>query len=283
MAFFWRRNKEDKFFYDVLSLPDMEPIPLRIKSIVGLTSPFAVSTIKRETFDKLPDFKSRTAWFENYRKKNNKFWPNEECSDRDDVLLSLVRKDRLEFLLQRLLDENEFLSRGGIRALSKFHKENPYSVTVEDMEYTITYDPGDSTSQIFGGNSNWRGPVWIPINYLIIQSVRRYGKFYGDSLLVEYPTGSGNKMNLTAVANELTKRVISLFTKDANGNRSIYNAYNWFYKKQENKDLILYYEYFHGDSGKGLGASHQTGWTALIADLIQDYKHEEKLVAEVIE
>jgi hypothetical protein len=273
-------NHEDRFFYDVLSLPGKEPVPLRIKSIVGLTSLFAVSTISRKTLNALPDFKRRTSWFETYRKKNQKFWPNEERGDYEEVLLSLVRRDRLVYLLERLLDEKEFLSPGGIRALSKYHREHPYSVTVEQTAHSITYDPGDSTSEIFGGNSNWRGPVWIPINFLIIQSIRRYGTFYGDTLLVDYPTGSGNKMNLCQVADELTRRVVSLFVTDASGDRSIYGPYNWFYKQPENEDLVLFYEYFHGDSGRGLGASHQTGWTALVAELIRDYKGEEAAAKE---
>jgi hypothetical protein len=264
-------NKEDKFFYDVLCIPGSEPTPLRIKSIVGLTSLFAVSTISRQTLNKLKDFKTRSSWFEKYRKNNNKFWPNEERGDGEEILLSLVKQDRLVYLLDRLLDEDEFLSEGGVRALSKYHKENPYSVTVEGNHYTISYDPGDSTSDIFGGNSNWRGPVWLPINFLIIKSIRRYGEFYGDNLMVEYPSRSGTRMNLCKVADELTLRVIHLFRKDSEGNRKLYGDYNWFYKQKGNEDLVLFYEYFHGDSGSGLGASHQTGWTALVAELISEY------------
>jgi len=264
-------NEEDKFFYDVLCVPGAEPLPLRIQSIVGLTSLFAVSTIKKSVFDKLKDFQKRITWFEHYRKRNNKFWPNEERGDGEEILLSLVRQDRLIFLLERLLDEDEFLSPGGIRALSKRHEEHPYSVTVEGNLYTIRYDPGDSTSDIFGGNSNWRGPVWIPINYLIIQSIRSYGEFYGDNLLVECPARSGNKMNLSQVADELTRRVISLFEKGVNDERRLYGKYKWFYQKPGNEHLVLFYEYFHGDTGRGLGASHQTGWTALVAELISEY------------
>ena len=264
-------NEEDKFFYDVLNVPGSNPISLRTKSIVGLTSLFAVSTIDKKALDKLNDFKKRITWFENYRKKNNKFWPNEERRDGDAILLSLVRQDRLVYLLERLLDEEEFLSPGGIRALSKYHEKNPYSVQVDGNWHTIQYDPGDSTSDIFGGNSNWRGPVWMPINFLIIQSIRKYGEFYGDSLLVECPTRSGNKMNLCQVADELTRRVISLFEKDSEGNRRFNGEYNWFYKQPGNEHLVLFYEYFHGDGGKGLGASHQTGWTALVAELISEY------------
>jgi hypothetical protein len=265
-------NDEDKFFYDVLVVRGNEPKPLRIQSIVGLTSLFAVSTIESHVFEKMKDFKKRTAWFERYRKQNNRFWPNEERSDGKELLLSLVRKDRLVYLLKRLLNENEFLSPGGIRALSKKHELEPYSVTVDNVQYTIRYDPGDSTSDIYGGNSNWRGPVWMPINYIIIQSIRSYGNFYGDTFKVECPTGSGTMMNLLEVADELTKRVISLFEKDEHGNRRIYNdEYSWFYKQPGNENLVLFFEYFHGDTGKGLGASHQTGWTALVAQLISEF------------
>jgi hypothetical protein len=263
-------NEEDKFFYDVLNRPGGEPVSLRTKSIVGLTSLFAVSTIEKRALDQLKDFKKRISWFEGYRKKNNKFWPNEERGDGEEILLSLVRQDRLVFLLQRLLDEEEFLSPGGIRALSKYHRKHPYSVEFDGYWHTIQYDPGDSTSDIFGGNSNWRGPVWMPINFLIIQSIRKYGDFYGDSLLVECPTRSGNKMNLCQVADELTRRVISLFERDAAGYRHFNGEYNWFYQQKGNEHLVLFYEYFHGDNGKGLGASHQTGWTALVAELISE-------------
>jgi len=270
-------NEEDKFFYDVLCVDGSAPLPLRIQSIVGLTSLFAVSTIERKALSKLTDFNKRMLWFENYRKKNKKFWHNEERSDSDEILLSLVPKERLIYLLQRLLNEDEFLSEGGIRALSKYHEENPYSVKVDGNMYTIRYDPGDSTSDMFGGNSNWRGPVWMPLNFLIIQSIRNFGDFYKDNLLIEYPTGSGIKKNLEQVAMELTKRVISLFEKDADGNRRLNGEYNWFYKKPGNEHLVLFYEYFHGDNGKGLGASHQTGWTALVAELISEYGKKGKL------
>jgi hypothetical protein len=264
-------NEDDKFFYDVLCVKGADPIPLRIQSIVGITPLYAVSTIGKLQLDRLVDFKKRMTWFEHYRIKNNKFWPNEERSEDGEILLSLVQKERLISILERLLDESEFLSPGGIRALSKYHEQNAYSVELDNQTYTIQYDPGDSTSDLFGGNSNWRGPVWMPINFLIIQSIRSYGDFYGDTLLVEFPTGSGIQMNLIQVANELTKRVISLFEKDSTGQRRFNGEYNWFYNQPGNEHLVLFYEYFHGDNGKGIGASHQTGWTALVAELISEY------------
>jgi hypothetical protein len=184
-------NEEDKFYYDVLCLHDGSSIPLRIQSAVGLTSLFAVSTIHKEVLQKLTDFKKRINWFENYRKSNGRFWPNEERSDSDEILLSLVPRERLVPILQRLVDEAEFLSEGGIRALSKYHEANPYSVEIEGTKFSITYDPGDSTSDMFGGNSNWRGPVWMPLNYLIIRSLRNFGAFYGQDLQIEFPSRSG--------------------------------------------------------------------------------------------
>ncbi|HEV2352950.1 MAG TPA: glucosidase, partial [Puia sp.] len=262
-------NEEDRFFYDTLSIGG-SPVQLRIQSIVGLTTLFAVSIIGKDTLHKLTDFRKRITWFESYRLKNKRYWPNEEHSDGEQILLSLVPQKRLVYLLERLLNEEEFLSPGGIRALSKFHEKNPYAINIGGVDYHIKYDPGDSTSDFFGGNSNWRGPVWIPINYLIIQSIRQYGKFYGDGLLVEYPVGSGRQLSLQQVADRLTERVVSLFVKDSTGSRPLHGKHNWFYRKPGNEDLLLFYEYFHGETSHGLGASHQTGWTSLVAQLIPE-------------
>jgi hypothetical protein len=263
-------NEEDKFFYDTLSIAGSTPLQLRIHSIVGLTSLFAVSIIEKKSLDKLNDFKKRIAWFENYRIRNKRYWPNEERSDGEKMLLSLVPQKKLVDLLARVLNESEFLSHGGIRALSKYHQKNPYTISIRGIDYTIQYDPGDSTSDLFGGNSNWRGPVWMPINYIIIQAIRKYGHFYGNDLLVECPVGSGNKINLEEVADELTNRLISLFKKNDLGKRPCYGNYNWFYQQAGNENILLFYEYFHGDTGHGLGASHQTGWTSLVAQLISE-------------
>ena len=264
-------DAKDKFFYDVLRQWDGSTISLKVQSIVGITPLFAITTINKRVLDRLRDFQKRMDWFEHYRMTNNKYWPNEEHSDGEQILLSLIPRDKLVFLLEKLLDENGFLSEGGIRALSKYHEDNPFSVWLDGHEHSIKYEPGDSTSDMFGGNSNWRGPVWIPINYLIIQSIQRYGEFYGDTLKVDFPTGSGVQMNLCDVAHELTKRVISLFEKDSEGKRRCDGSHHWFYSQPENQHLVLFYEYFHGDSGRGLGASHQTGWTALVAELIGEY------------
>ncbi|MEP6583140.1 MAG: glucosidase [Ginsengibacter sp.] len=263
-------NEEDKFFYDVLSLNKSEAFPLKVRSIVGLTPLFAVSVIEKEVFDKLTDFTKRVGWFRDYRQMNKKYLPSQEKDQDDCILFSLVHKEKLKYLLAKLLDESEFLSAGGVRALSKFYEENPYTLAANDMAYSIQYDPGDSTSNMFGGNSNWRGPVWMPINYLFVNAIKKYGEFYLDDFKVECPTGSGNYLTLLQVADELTKRLIHIFEKNDQGERLVFGPYNWFYKREENKELILFHEYFHGDTLKGLGASHQTGWTALIANLLYD-------------
>jgi Glycosyl hydrolase family 63 C-terminal domain len=259
-------SEQDGFFYDVLSLNGERVMPLSVRSIVGLTPLFAVSTISHASLKKLDDFQKRMDWFKEYRINNEKFLPNEESSAEACTLLSLVHRDRLGRLLEKLLDEKEFLSGYGIRALSKYHEENPYLVMLDGTEYLIRYDPGDSTSGLFGGNSNWRGPIWMPINYLLIKSLEKFGAFYRDDLKVECPTGSGKQMNLTQVAVFLKERLLNII-KPANGNVPLYGPYNWFYKGPD-AGLFQFHEYFHGDSGRGLGASHQTGWTALFVDLI---------------
>jgi hypothetical protein len=261
---------DDRFFYDALCHPGAPPLLMRIQSVVGLTSLFAVSIIDKAALQHLPDFVRRTEWFERYRKRNGKYWPNEERADDQQILVSLVAKDRLVALLERMLNEEEFLSPGGLRALSKYHDKHPYSVNIDGQHYSIRYDPGDSTSDFFGGNSNWRGPVWLPINFLLIQSVKKYGEFYGDTVQLEYPTGSGRRLNLVQIAAELARRVISLFELQPDGGRRLHAEYNWFYQRPENQHLLQFFEYFHGDSGKGLGAAHQTGWTALVAELMNE-------------
>jgi hypothetical protein len=262
-------NNEDHFFYDVLCLRGQEPFSLKVRSVVGLIPLLAVSIVKEDVLNKLSDFKKRMQWLSNYRKENNEFLPNQQKSDSNDMLLSLIHEDRLKYILERLLDETEFLSPGGIRALSKYHEQHPYFIDVDSTTYMVQYDPGDSTSGLFGGNSNWRGPIWVPMNYLIINAIKKYGEFFGDDWKVECPKGSGNFLNLTEVANELARRILFIFQKDQNNNKAVFGNYEWFYQKPENQNLLLFHEYFHGDSGRGLGASHQTGWTALVVDIIR--------------
>ncbi|MEO6220675.1 MAG: glucosidase [Ginsengibacter sp.] len=265
-------NEEDKFFYDVLSVNNSEAFPLKVRSVVGLTPLFAVTIIEKEVFDKLPDFTKRVQWFQNYRKANNKYLPSQEKGNDECFLLSLVHKERLKHLLDKLLDESEFLSEGGVRALSKFYQQNPYVLRNGDNTYSIQYDPGDSTSDMFGGNSNWRGPVWMPINFLFIHAIKIYGDFYKDEFEVECPKGSEIFLNLTEVARELQRRLLHIFEINDNNERLVNEPYNWFYTREENRGLVLFHEYFHGDNLRGLGASHQAGWTALIANVLYDFK-----------
>ena len=259
-------NEEDNFFYDVLAVTGCTPFPLKVRSIIGLIPLFAVAVIKKDNLQELNDFKKRMNWFKDYRIQNNKYLPSEVMGNTDDILLTLVHKDKLILILQRFLDESEFLSSGGIRSVSKYYLQNPYTLNIDGKDYTIQYDPADSTSGLYGGNSNWRGPVWIPINYLFIKSLQKYGAFYGDTVKAEFPKGSRIFLNLQQIANELTQRIMHIYKKDEHQNRPVFGDYNWFYKN-ENIDLILFHEYFHGDNGRGLGASHQTGWTALMAVL----------------
>ena len=260
-------NESDNFFYDVLCLNGKYPFPLKVRSVIGLIPLFAVSTINKDRLASLKDFTKRIQWFKNYRIANNKFLPSEQTSEEDSLILSLVHKDRLQLMLQKFLDENEFLSSGGIRALSKVYENNPYRLTLAGEDYSIQYDPADSTSGLFGGNSNWRGPVWMPINYLFIKSLQKYGAFYGDTIKVECPKGSGNFMNLTNISEHLIERICHIFQKSEQGDRPCFGDYNWFYKN-ENSELVQFNEYFHGNNSRGLGASHQTGWTALILNLL---------------
>ena len=268
-------NEEDKFFYDVLSLNNSNAFPLKIRSVIGLTPLFAVTVIEKEVFDKLSDFTKRMQWFQKYRETNHLYLPSQDKSDYECILLSLVNKERLGFLFDKLLDESEFLSAGGIRALSKYYEKTPYTLNYGGNSYSIHYDPGDSTSDMFGGNSNWRGPVWMPVNYLFINAIKTFGYFYEDDLKVECPKGSGSYLTLTEVSKEITKRLLNIFEKNDQNERLTNGSYNWFYKKEENNNLLLFHEYFHGDTLRGLGASHQTGWTGLVANLILDLKGEQ--------
>jgi len=268
-------NEADGFFYDVLSLPDGKKIPLRVRSIVGLTALFATSVLNLEQLKELRDFHKRVRWFRHYRQKRNLYLPEERTGDQGLMLLSLVQRDRLIRLLRYVLDENEFLSPGGIRSISQYHRDHPFCLTIDGQTHCVDYEPGESTTRLFGGNSNWRGPVWMPINYLLIDALINDYLFYGDTLQVEFPTGSGKLMNLKQVAGELARRLIGLFRNQGEKGRKIFGPHAPFYSLPENQHLLLFHEYFHGDTGQGLGASHQTGWTALIALLIQRFGWDE--------
>ena len=259
-------DEEGGFYYDVLQLSARRFIPLKIHSLVGLSPLYAVTMIHDSSIEHAPKFFKRLNWFRNHRMSNNKFVPIEEFTEGESVLFSLVPKERVLRLITAMLDESEFLAPGGIRSLSKRHTKH-YSINIEGADYGIDYQPGESTTSLFGGNSNWRGPIWFPVNYLLIESLREYHKYYQDNLKMEFPTGSGIEMNLSDIADHISMRLIDMFTLDKNGDRPI-NDGDVRYRDEHFKDLVLFYEYFHGDNSRGIGASHQTGWTGIVAKLI---------------
>jgi hypothetical protein len=263
-------NEEDGFFYDVLRLPDGTKFPMKIRSMVGLIPLFAVETLEPELLDRLPDFKRRLEWFIANR---SDLTDNVACMNEpgrgERRLLSVANADQLRRILKFMLDEREFLSPYGIRSLSQFHRDQPYQLHVNGMEHRVDYEPGESATGLFGGNSNWRGPVWFPVNYLLVESLQKFYHYLGDNFTVEFPTGSGKMMNLWEVAGELSRRMTSIFVRDENGRRPAFGTLEKFHTDPYWRDLVLFHEYFHGDSGAGIGASHQTGWTGVVAKLMQ--------------
>lgn len=264
-------DEQDGFYYDVLHMHETgQSMPLKVRSMVGLIPLFAVATIEPELLDRLPDFKRRMQWFIDNRPD---LTANINCArtpgQGERRLLAVAYRERLEKVLRFMLDESEFLSPHGIRAVSRHHRDEPYILTVNGEEHRVDYEPAESSSGLFGGNSNWRGPVWFPVNYLLIESLQKFHHYYGDGLKVECPTGSGNLMDLWEVSEELSRRLSHIFLRDSEGRRPVYGAS----EKQQNdphfRDHVLFYEYFHGDDGSGVGASHQTGWTGLVAKLLQ--------------
>ena len=262
-------NEEDGFYYDVLQMPGGKHIDLKVRSLVGIIPLLAVTTIRRETLDKLKGFKQRIDWFVNERPQlSRNLACMEGCDNDSHRLLAVVNEKRLRLVLEKMLDETEFLSDYGIRSVSKYHLENPYVFETSDCEYDVTYEPAESPTAMFGGNSNWRGPIWFPINYLIIEALQKFDYYYDGHFEVECPTGSGNMMTLWEVSAEIERRLISLFESKENELRPIYGDFSKLNLDPHWKDLLLFHEYFHGDNGAGLGASHQTGWTGLVAKLI---------------
>jgi hypothetical protein len=263
-------DSEDEFYYDILHMPaDDQSVLLKVRSLVGLIPMFAVEILTPEMIDQLPDFTRRLEWVLKNRPDLARMvsrW--HEPGRGESRMLALMRIHRLKRTLKRMLDETEFLSDYGVRSLSKYHKDHPYVLQMDGITYSVQYLPGESESGMFGGNSNWRGPVWFPVNYLIIESLVKYYEYYGDEMSVEYPTGSGKLMNLKQVAEELMSRLLRIFQLNENGERPLYGGDAKFNHDPHFKNNILFYEYFHGDTGRGMGASHQTGWTGLITDLI---------------
>jgi len=281
-------NEDDGFFYDVLRLLDGNHFPMKIRSMVGLIPLFAVETLEPEVLAKLPDFKRRLEWFIDNRPdltENLACMRTEGMGERR--LLSIATQEQLRRILKYMLSEEEFLSPFGIRALSRFHRDNPYTLRVNENEHRVDYEPGESSTGLFGGNSNWRGPVWFPVNFLLVESLQKFHHYLGDDFKVEFPTGSGNHLTLWEVAGELSRRMTSIFLQDENGRRPVFGNLEKFQTDPHWRDLVLFHEYFHGDSGAGVGACHQTGWTGIVTKLMQqsgesrERKLSEPVVAEV--
>ncbi|MGH9845937.1 MAG: MGH1-like glycoside hydrolase domain-containing protein [Blastocatellia bacterium] len=263
-------DEESGFYYDVLHLPSGDHLPMRIRSMVGLTPLFAVETLDCELINELPGFRKRMMWFIENRPEFGQHVERRVTEDgRERWFLSLVNRDRLRKVLAFMLDEDEFLSPHGIRAVSRHHLDNPYVLHVNGMEHRVDYEPAESSTGLFGGNSNWRGPVWFPVNYLLVESLQKFHYFLGDQYQVECPTRSGDWKNLWDVAGEVSRRMTRIFLRDDDGRRPVYGAIEKFQHDPHWNDHLLFHEYFHGDNGAGIGASHQTGWTGLVAKLIQ--------------
>ncbi|MGH9316478.1 MAG: MGH1-like glycoside hydrolase domain-containing protein, partial [Thermoanaerobaculia bacterium] len=264
-------DEDDGFYYDQLHV-DGHHIPLRVRSMVGLVPLFAAEILEEQSIARLPGFRKRMEWFLENRKDLSRHISYMETGGHGHGhrLLAIPTRARLERVLRYLLDEKEFLSPCGIRALSRVYGERPYTFRVGANEYRVAYDPGESTTGLFGGNSNWRGPVWFPVNYLLVEALERYHHYYGDDFSVECPMGSGRRMNLSEVSHEIARRLASTFLPDQNGNRPCHGADRRFAVDPHWRDLLLFHEYFHGETGRGVGASHQTGWTALVVRCLED-------------
>jgi hypothetical protein len=262
-------DEEDEFYYDVLNLPGNRSLPLRVRSMVGLIPLFAVHVLESEIFEQMPAFTARLRWFLNYRPDLARLvsrWAESTAQERH--LLSLLRGHRMKRLLRRALDESEFLSPYGVRSLSRVHAAAPYVFEHQGHQFTVEYTPGESTSRLFGGNSNWRGPIWLPVNFLLIEALYEFHRYYSDDFRVECPTGSGKLLSLREIADELSRRVCNIFVRDADGRRPVFDDSPILQRDPAFRDHLLFHEYFHGDDGHGLGASHQTGWTGLVALLL---------------
>ncbi|MDB6156147.1 MAG: Mannosyl oligosaccharide glucosidase [Chthoniobacteraceae bacterium] len=273
-------DEEDGFYYDQLLIEGRQCVPLRVRSLVGLLPLFAVEILEQNVINKLPGFKKRLKWYvkNRYDIAQNISYKKRSTSDGHHIqrLLAIPSRERLIRVLKYLLDENEFLSPHGIRSLSRAYKENPYHLNIDDDSYRIGYEPGESETGMFGGNSNWRGPIWVPMNYLLIEALERYHHYWGDDLQVEFPTGSGHLMNLAQVAHEIARRLTLLFLPDEEGKRPCFGGDSRYANDPHWKDLVLFHEHFCGETGRGLGATHQTGWTALITRCMNMVAREEE-------
>jgi hypothetical protein len=263
-------DEEDGFFYDAVHMPSGEQHYLKVRSMVGLIPLFAVETLEPELIARLPGFQRRMQWFlDNMPSFATRVDSSQTSPNGVRRLLSLVDRKQLVRIIGYMVNKEEFYSPHGIRALSKYHAAHPYTLSVNGNEYRVDYEPGESQSGLFGGNSNWRGPVWFPANFLMIESLQKFHHYYGDDFRVECPSGSGKQMSLWDVSAELSRSLTHIFLRDESGHRPVYGENEKFQNDPLWRDLILFYEYFHGDSGAGLGASHQTGWTGLVSKLLE--------------
>ncbi len=269
-------DEEDGFYYDQIQVDGGNPVRLKVRSMVGLLPLIAVTVIEQETLDLLPGFKKRFEWFLKNRPDLARHISWTESGGRPGHhhwLLAIPSKERLVHVLRYLLDEAEFLSPHGLRSLSKFHQDHPYVFRAGGDEFRVEYVPGDGNSDLFGGNSKWRGPVWFPVNYLIIEALERYHHYYGENLKVECPAGSGKLCTLQEVADELARRLASIFLPDGNGKRPCHGGLDALRRDASGEDMALFHEYFDGETGRGRGASHQTGWTALVTRCMEEQTH----------
>lgn len=264
-------NEEDGFWYDVLRLANGDYEYLKTRSFVGLISLFAVETLETELLEKVPEFTRHMEWFIQYRPGlMERIAPLTETGVNGRRLLSIINREQIVRILEKMFDPDEFLSDYGLRSVSKYHERNPYTFHLDGQTHELRYEPGETSTGLFGGNSNWRGPIWFPVNYLMIESLQKYHHYYGEAFTVEMPYGSGRQMNLDQAANDLSRRLQRIFARDdEHGRRAVFGQNQYFQTDPHWRDYIPFYEYFHGDNGQGLGASHQTGWTALVAKLIQ--------------
>src|ERR1035437_4050146 len=264
-------NEEDGFYYDQLLL-DGRAVPLRLRSMVGIIPLFAVELIDEQRMARLPGFATRTRWFlENRKDLAQQISYLEQQGGRGRYLLAIPSRERLQRVLRYVFDEAEFLSAHGVRSLSRAYRDHPFALRVLDEDWHVSYAPGESDSGVFGGNSNWRGPVWFPVNYLLIEALERYHLFYGDSFKMDFPTGSGRQLNLVEISRELSQRLVTLFLPNSGGRRPALGMESRFASDPHWQELLWFHEYFHGETGQGLGASHQTGWTALVVRLIENF------------
>lgn len=263
-------DEEDGFYYDALHFPDGSQRFMKVRSMVGLIPLFATETLEPEMLSSLPGFTARMQWFlDNMPAVSPYVDMSQNSAGGPRRLLSLVTRPRLLRILHKMLDREEFLSDHGIRSLSRIHLQNPYVLRIDGTEYRVGYEPGESTTGTFGGNSNWRGPIWFPVNFLLIEALQKFHYYYGDQLTVEFPTDSRQPMSLWQVAAELSRRLTHIFLRSKDGARPVYGGCQTFQSDPQWRDLIWFYEYFNGDTAAGLGANHQTGWTGLVAKLLE--------------